>query len=144
MAKIDMKSLSVLVIDDEDFMRKLIVRVLNDIGVANVYTAGNGAEGLGSVQALGNQIDVIICDLEMPTMNGFEFVERLRGSTEQERARIPVIILTGHSDEDHVSGAVKLGINGFLVKPVARQALEDRLSSAIMSPPIDPTRLKGS
>lgn len=144
MAKIDMKSLNVLVIDDEDFMRKLIVRVLNDIGVAKVITAGNGAEGLGSVQALGTQIDVIICDLEMPTMNGFEFVERLRALPELERARIPVIVLTGHSDEAHVTGAVERGINGFLVKPVARQALEDRLSLAIMSPPIDPSRLKRS
>ena len=142
MAKIDMKTIKVLVIDDEDFMRKLVVRVLQDIGVNNVVTASNGAEGLGSVQALGQSIDVIICDLEMPTMNGFEFVEKLRSLPEQDRAAIPVVILTGHSDEEHVTRAVSLGINGFLVKPIAKQALEDRLSKAIMSPPIVPSRLK--
>jgi len=86
-------------------------------------------------------VDVIICDLEMPTMNGFEFVERLRSLPETDRAVIPVVILTGHSDEEHVKRAVSLGINGFLVKPIAKQALEDRLSKAIMSPPIDPTRI---
>jgi len=59
MAKIDMKTIKVLVIDDEDFMRKLVVRVLQDIGVSNVVTASNGAEALGSVQALGQSIDPI-------------------------------------------------------------------------------------
>lgn len=144
MAKIDMTSIKVLVIDDEDFMCKLIVRVLHEIGVQDVVTASNGAEGLGSVSALGDKIDAIICDLEMPTMNGFDFVEKLRALPDPAKARIPIVILTGHSDESHVVAAVERGINGFLVKPVAKGALEDRLSAAIMSPPIDPGRLKKS
>jgi two-component system, chemotaxis family, chemotaxis protein CheY len=142
MAKIDMSSLKVLVIDDEDFMRKLIGRVLHDIGVREIVLAENGAQGLGSVQALGAQIDVIICDLEMPTMNGTEFVRNLRKLPDQQMSRIPVVILTGHSDEDHIIGVVEQGINGYLVKPVAKKALEARLSNAIMGPMIDPSKLK--
>jgi two-component system, chemotaxis family, chemotaxis protein CheY len=144
MAKIDMSSLKILVIDDEDFMRKLVGRVLHDIGVREVISAENGAQGLGSVQALGSQIDVIICDLEMPTMNGTEFVEKLRSLPDQKMSRIPVVILTGHSDEEHIVNVVEKGINGYLVKPINKQALESRLSSAIMGPMIDPAKLKRS
>ena len=144
MAKIDMSSLKVLVIDDEDFMRKLVGRVLHDIGVREVVSAENGAQGLGSVQALGSQIDVIICDLEMPTMDGTEFVDRLRKLPDAKMSKIPVVILTGHSDEEHIVKAVEKGINGYLVKPIAKNALEKRLSSAIMGPMIDPSKLKKS
>ena len=78
MATVDMTSLKILVIDDEAFMRQLIVRVLKDLGAGGVHEAGNGSEALKQLTERSNDLDLVICDLEMPTMDGFEFVQELR------------------------------------------------------------------
>ncbi len=130
-----MKSLNILVIDDEPFIRNLIARLLRDLGVRKVVEAKDGAEGLNKVSL---HIDLIICDLEMPNMDGFEFVRQLRTLDSIPKPTVPVLILTGHGDENSVRGAIDLGINGYLVKPVSKQALESRISKAVTSPMIDP------
>tara|TARA_B100000315_G_C14467653_1_gene536744 strand:- start:503 stop:934 length:432 start_codon:yes stop_codon:yes gene_type:complete len=138
MANIEMKSLTILVIDDEPFMNKLIGRALNDLGVMNVLVAENGAEAIETLTHTSRKIDVIICDLEMPEMNGFEFVRNLRQGLDIPDPTIPVIILTGHSQADNIKEVVNLGISGFLTKPVSIHLLETRITSALTSPPIDP------
>ena len=141
MTKVDMKSLNILVIDDEPFIRTLVVRLLRDLGVQKIIEAGDGAEGLKKVSL---QTDLIICDLEMPNMDGFEFVSKLRTLDSVPRPTVPVLILTGHGDENSVRGAIDLGINGYLVKPVSKQALESRINKAVSSPMIDPGMLPRS
>ena len=141
MANVDMKSLSILVIDDEPFIRTLVVRLLRDLGVTKIVEAGDGAEGLKKVST---QTDLIICDLDMPNMNGFEFVSKLRTLDSIPKPTVPVLILTGHGDEDSVRGAIDLGINAYLVKPVSKQALETRINKAVTSPMIDPALLSRS
>ncbi len=142
MAEIDMKRLRILVIDDEPFMLKLIVRVLNELEVSEVTTAEDGSEGLNEIEQSRKDFDLIICDLEMPRMDGFEFVGNLRKSPDSASARTPVLILTGHSHEEAVQKTVELGIHGFLAKPVSKGSLEKRIIAALKSPPIDPKVLK--
>ena len=142
MTRINMKTLRVLVIDDEPFMLQMIVRLLNELEILEVATAKTGSEGLKDVEQSRKDFDLIICDLEMPTMNGFEFVEELQKSTDSISARTPVIILTGHSHEQAVRNAVELGIHGFLTKPLSEGALKKKIISALTSPPIDPEVLK--
>jgi len=125
------RNLHVLVIDDEIFMRKLIERTLHDIDVGVVTMAENGVEGLMQVKRAGSPIDVIICDLEMPEMDGFDFVKALRSDDEVPNPDLPVLIVTGHADEETVRQAAELGINGYLVKPISKIALEKRLAKAI-------------
>lgn len=142
MANIELKNLNVLVVDDEPFMRGLIKRVLAEIEIKKVSEAGDGNEALSKVQDAGTNLDLIICDLEMPNMDGFEFVKRLRDLTGFPNASIPVLIVTGHSEAESVKGAVEAGIHGYLVKPISKQALEKRIIAAINSPLIDPEKLK--
>ena len=142
MADIDFTKLRILIVDDEPFMRKLIIRVLYELEIERVAEAGDGAEALEKVKDAMNALDLIICDLEMPNMDGFEFVKRLREMTGFPNADIPVLIVTGHSDPESVKSAVEAGIHGYLVKPVSKQALEKRIVAALTSPEIDPERLK--
>ena len=142
MADIDFKNLRILVIDDEPFMRKLIIRVLYELEIQNVTEADDGAEALEKVKDSMNDFDLIICDLEMPNMDGFDFVKRLRGMTGFPNAAIPVLIVTGHSDPESVKGAVEAGIHGYLVKPISKQTLEERIIAALTSPLIDPESFK--
>ena len=137
MVKVDFEKLHVLVIDDETFLQNLIDFTLRAIGVGIVTTAGNGTEGLISLESSNRPIDLVICDLSMPEMDGLEFVKTVRGRADAPYARVPILILTAHSDEDIVHDAAKLGINGYLVKPVSPAALETRLRSALATPIID-------
>ena len=142
MADFDFKTLRILVIDDEPFMRKLIIRVLYELEIERVAEANDGAEALEKVKDSMNALDLIICDLEMPNMDGFEFVKCLREMTGFPNADIPILIVTGHSDPESVKGAVEAGIHGYLVKPISKQALEERIMAALTSSLIDPNMLK--
>ena len=135
-------NLHVLVIDDEEFIRKLIVRLLYEMGVSDLIEAKDGAEALGLVKQMRKKVDIIICDLEMPNMSGLEFVHHLRNDPDVAVPDTPVLILTGHSQEENVQGAVELGIHGFLTKPISKGLLEKRIASALTSSPIDPKVLK--
>ena len=139
----EMSSLSILIIDDEPFIRKLIGRMLYEQGVTHLIEAEDGFEGIVKVRQARKGFDLIICDLEMPNMNGFDFVRQLRADKNISNPGVPVLILTGHSDEDSVQESVKLGIHGFLTKPVSKTNLEKRILSALNSPPIDPRILEG-
>lgn len=141
MNKNDFAGLTALVIDDEYFMRRLLGTLLHDIGFPTVVTSEDGAEGLNRIESATHPIDIVICDLEMPLVNGFEFISMLRASREAANPNIPVVIVTGHSEERHVHDAVNLGIHGFLVKPISRATLERRVRQALQSEAISPEQL---
>ncbi len=139
----ELGTLDILVIDDEDFIRKLVVRMLYELGVKNIVEAEDGADALSKIRQFRKGFSVIICDLEMPTMDGFEFVRMLRSDKNISNPGVPVLILTGHAQEENVHETIRLGIHGFLAKPVSKAILEKRILSAISSPPIDPKILEG-
>ena len=122
-------------------MRQLVRRLLSGLGVDRVRVAVNGSEGLSIVNEFGSDINLVICDLEMPELDGFEFVRQLRGM-EGEVSKLPVLILTGHNEEKSVRDAVELGIDGYLLKPVSGKDLEQKINEAILSPMIDPDSLQ--
>ncbi len=139
---LDLTSLRILVIDDETFMRRLILRILSELGVKNTFEAENGAKGMKQIVNLGGKLDLIVCDIDMPVMNGLSFIEFLReGRAGQGSADLPVVILTGHSDAENIDKAISLGIQGFLVKPVSSTALEKRIRSSVGAPVINPNIL---
>lgn len=142
MSTSDIKTLEILVIDDEPFVRKLIGRMLFELEVKHVTDAEDGADGLTKIRSSRKGFDVVICDLEMPKMDGFEFVRQLRGDKTLSNPGVPVLILTGHAEEDNVHETIRLGIHGFLTKPVSKTNLEKHILSAIKSPAIDPKILE--
>ena len=138
----DLSTLKILVIDNEAHMRTLIIRVLSDLGVKSVMEAEDGNFGLEAVRRSRGEFDIIICDLDMPELDGFGFVKALSQSPNPKHKDIPVLIVSGHGDMANIQEVVKAGIHGFVTKPISRQSLELRLTAALNSPPIDPTRLK--
>jgi two-component system chemotaxis response regulator CheY len=136
--ELDFGQLRVLVIDDEPFMREILTRVLRDLGVRTVVVANDGKAALEKCKVLGTRLDLVICDLEMPVMNGFQFVAALRSSTDPVRKDVPVLIVTGHGETDYVKQAIGLGINGFVVKPISQNVVEQRIRKALATPIIDP------
>ena len=102
----------VLAVDDESDILLIVRAALQSEGI-EVATAGNGEDGL----ALAAEFmpEVIILDVMMPGMDGFEVVQRLR---ENDKTRdIPVVMLTGVSDSSRIKTALDNGVSHYLVKP---------------------------
>jgi pilus assembly protein CpaE len=116
----------VLVIDDDPGILKLVDRALGSRGY-EVYTAGNGLEGLNRVQAA--QPDIIVLDKVMPDIDGFEVARRLR--REPDFAHIPIVILTGASQLGDKLDAFNAGADDYLTKPFEVDELAARLAALL-------------
>lgn len=104
---------TVMVVDDSLTMRKVLSRTLEREGY-NVVTAKDGMDALQILQE--TKPAIILLDIEMPRMDGFEFARNVRG--DQVTAGIPIIMISSRTAEKHQSHARELGVNAFLGKPV--------------------------
>ena len=111
-------SKTILTIDDSASIRQMVAMTLAGAGLT-VIEAGNGAEGL--TKALSQHIDAVITDLNMPVMNGLEFLRKFRADPAGKG--IPVILLTTESDEDLKRQAREAGATGWIVKPFKQDQL---------------------
>lgn len=106
-----MRNLRALVVDDSSLNRRTIVAMLGEIpGVAHVDEASDGADALRVVEA--NPPDFITLDLEMPRLDGFEFLQLL-----MDRHPLPVVVISGRAAKENVFRALELGAIDFLEKP---------------------------
>ena len=127
-----LRSLKVLIVDDNAFMRKIVRDLLSNIGIRNTAEASDGLAALEAIR--GAMPDLVILDWEMPFLNGFEFVRIVRTPGVFPYSDLPIIMLSGHGGRENVLEAVRLGVNEFLKKPVSANALFQRIVSVIMNP----------
>ena len=120
--------LRVLLIEDDDFTRRLMSRLLQDLKVRQVWEASDGVSALAILRDHPEKVDLAICDLEMPRMSGLDLLHALRTATGNPLADLPVIVLTAHREADTVKRAIAYGISGYLGKPVSKTDLVKRLS----------------
>ena len=105
-------SKSILVVDDSSTIRKFVAVSLSLQGF-DVVTACDGMDALEKLPQ--NNVDLIITDLNMPNMDGFELIKNLRGNPRYNE--IPVIILTSLPEESNSEFGMKIGATSFLMKP---------------------------
>ncbi|HZR77026.1 response regulator [Bradyrhizobium sp.] len=125
-------TLRVLVVDDSQYMRKVVRNLLINIGIKKVYEAGDGIAGLEAIRTV--QPDLVILDWEMPLLNGPEMVRIVRSPGVFPMPDLPIIMLSAHGERWRVVEAVRLGVNEYLVKPVSAKALLDRIVSIVAKP----------
>ncbi len=118
-----MLDLKVLYAEDEEPIRNILTRVLGKL-VKEVVTAADGEEALELYHS--EHPDIIITDIKMPRMTGFEMAEIVR----KENKIIPIIAATAHNEVEHFLDAIRLGITSFLVKPIEVIRLGEVLASA--------------
>jgi two-component system chemotaxis response regulator CheY len=103
---------TVLTVDDSRTMRDMLMLALSDAGY-RVIQAEDGVHGLEVLQ--GEQPDVIVTDINMPRMDGFGFIEGVRGN---DRYRgVPILVLTTESDAEKKDRARRAGATGWIIKP---------------------------
>ena len=116
-SEIAVKIKTILIIDDSSALRRTLALSLENKGY-RVLQARDGAEGLQLLRD-NLQTDLIICDVEMPNMNGFEFLTARRN--EPQLNQVPVVMLTSRGSNKHRSLASSLGASGFFTKPYVEQ-----------------------
>ncbi len=124
--------LKILLVDDNQHMRVLLVEVLRAIGVKDVFEAADGAEALKTLRT--NSIDIVITDLAMQPLDGIDFVRLVRNSKDSPNPMVPVIMITGHSTLRRVAEARDVGVNEFLSKPVTARGVIERIGRVVDNP----------
>jgi two-component system, chemotaxis family, chemotaxis protein CheY len=127
-----LQTLCVLVVDDNQYMRKMIRNLLVNCGIKDIYEAPDGIAALDTIRTMGP--DVVILDWEMPLLSGAELVRIVRSPGVFPMPDIPIIMLSGYGERWRVVEAVRLGVNEYLIKPVSAKALYDRLVAITMQP----------
>jgi chemosensory pili system protein ChpA (sensor histidine kinase/response regulator) len=108
----------VLVVDDSLTVRKITSRLLAREG----YAVATAKDGVDALQSIGEDVpDVILLDIEMPRMDGFEFTKTLR--SDRRHAHIPIIMITSRTAEKHRNRAAELGVDIYLGKPFQEEEL---------------------
>ena len=115
-----------LVVDDSLTMRKVLSRVLEREGF-EVVTANDGMDAVQKLQLI--MPDIILTDIEMPRMDGFEFSRHVRDNA--KTSGIPLIVISSRTAEKHRNVAKELGVNAFLGKPVQDEELLEQVNALL-------------
>ena len=103
--------ISILLVEDDEKLSKLFYTVLSKQGF-NIHIASNGIEGFDILE--NNHIDLIISDIMMPQMNGYDFTENVRKVNEE----IPILMITAKDDFNSKQKSFLIGIDDYMVKPI--------------------------
>jgi adenylate cyclase len=118
----------VLVADDDPINRELLTRALKAEG-CEVSVAEDGARALRTIRAHASEIDLVLLDMVMPEMDGFEVLRYLKG--ERDYARLPVIVISGRDDVGSVVKCLELGADDYLTKPFDPVLLRARIGNSL-------------
>jgi two-component system chemotaxis response regulator CheY len=121
-----------LVVDDFATTRRIIGKLLREIGFAHTQEAADGVAALELLR--GAPYDFVIADVDMPRMNGFDLVSTMRRDPALQS--IPALLVTREPSKDQVVRASRVGANGYVVRPLTRSGLEDRIRSVLGGPPM--------
>jgi two-component system chemotaxis response regulator CheY len=121
-------NMKILVIDDMSTMRKIIKKMLNEVGFTNLTEADDGATAWPMMQKAhedGEPYEFIVSDWNMPIMSGLDLLKKVRAS--EEFKQLPFLMITAESEQGNVVIAVKAGVSNFIVKPFSAATLKDKI-----------------
>jgi two-component system, chemotaxis family, chemotaxis protein CheY len=120
-----MREIRILIVDDSSVMRRIVERSLRQAGLelSVVHEAGSGTEGLELLK--GRQVDLILSDINMPAMDGLEFLRQIRA--QHLAPDVPVVMITTESSEEHVKQAIQSGAQGYIRKPFTADQVKERV-----------------
>ena len=127
-----LQGITVLVVDGNPFMRKMVRTLLTNAGVKNVNEVADGIAALEHIRTYAP--DLLIIDWDLPLLSGVELVKIVRSPGVFPMPDIPIIMLTSHGERWRVVAAAANGINEFLIKPVSAKTLRDRMVSIFTCP----------
>ena len=120
-------SIRILLVEDAGTMRKMETKILGSLGFSNILEAVDGADAISQLQN-EEHVDLIIADWNMPNVDGFEFLQWVRGNNDYKE--LPFIMATGRGEKKEISKANEAGVSGFISKPFNADELKDKIQEA--------------
>jgi two-component system, chemotaxis family, chemotaxis protein CheY len=114
-------SVRVLVADDSNTMRKIIVRNLQAVGVPSAVEAADGTEAVQTF--IPGHFDLVLTDWNMPGKSGLEVIKEIRAKD----AKVPIIMITTEAEKSRVLQAIEAGVTDYIVKPFTAETLREKL-----------------
>jgi two-component system chemotaxis response regulator CheY len=119
--------IKVLVVDDMMTMRKLVSKVLKEIGFQNIIEAADGILAWEAIQNTSPPIGLVISDWNMPNCSGLDLVKRIRADSRFKNT--PFIMVTAEAEQHQVVEAIKAGVDNYVVKPFGKEQLIEKLEA---------------
>lgn len=129
---LNLSRLSILLVEDDQYMRQLLRTVLAGLGVRDSRVAGDGEDGLAAVSSW--QPDIIFADWQMSPMDGLEFTRRIRKHDNLTLRYVPIIMVSSHTTVQRITLARDAGITEFLAKPISPAAVYSRIAISVQKP----------
>ena len=127
--------MKVLLVDDNEMNREIAEELLTEKGVI-VNTANDGDVAFEKIRnAAPNEYELILMDVQMPRMNGYEATRAIRSLGDPSKSNIPIIAMTANAFEEDKKNALMAGMDGHLAKPIDDQKLVQMLMEFRMSRP---------
>ena len=125
-----MKSLSILLVDDDEIQRLKFKKVCKDISFScSIVEAVNGKQAFKFLKEAKNTFNIIILDLHMPKMNGLEFLAKLKENLNFKN--IPIIIMSNSEDDNELKKCYEFGISGYFTKPTQFSQYSEKVKSLL-------------
>lgn len=119
----DVSQKSILIVEDTEFERLILSEILKDMGVANVYVAKDGLEGVRAARYY--KPDLVLLDIGLPKIDGFEVCKKIRHFA--NKMTLPVIVITGRDKSESLEKIFELGANDYFEKPFSREEIVNRI-----------------
>ncbi|MFZ2650388.1 MAG: chemotaxis response regulator CheY [Burkholderiaceae bacterium] len=115
--------LKFLIVDDFSTMRRIVRGLLKEMGCSNAEEAEDGVVALSKLKA--EKYDFVVCDINMPNMNGFELLKAVKA--DEGLKHIPILMVTAEARKEDIVQAAQGGAAGYIVKPFTKVTLEEKV-----------------
>jgi len=122
-------NMKTIVIDDMMTMRKIIIKMLKQLGFTNLTEADDGATAWPLIEQAadaGEPFQFIVSDWNMPKMSGLDLLQKIR--SDEKLKHTPFLMVTAESEQSQVIQVVKAGVSNFVVKPFKPDTLKDKIT----------------
>lgn len=122
-SSIQMKNLKILVVDDQEATRRIVTILVKQIGFTDIHEAENGEVAWSLLKA--SHYDLVLCDLAMPILDGFELLDRIRGDAELGETKF--ILVTASDSKKEILRAIQAKVDQYIVKPFTKETLREKI-----------------
>jgi two-component system, chemotaxis family, chemotaxis protein CheY len=119
--------IAAMVVDDDPVITSMVKITLKAIGLGKIYTINDSRQAMDFLAEGVNGVQLVICDMEMPDVNGLEVLEQAR----KDYPNLPFLMLTANRSPEAVSQAANMGVSGYMAKPVQPKEVEEKVRHLI-------------
>lgn len=125
---------NILIVEDSVSIRIGVKKILSEIGIVNCYEAGDGAEGIKVLNNLKKEsitLNLILCDINMPNMNGIEFIKCVK--KDDDFKKLNILMMSAENEKNIIVECVLLGASDYLLKPFNEETFKEKVLKNIKS-----------